>query len=78
MLTLSTLTPLCLSHTLTFSSQVSLFDLRASEFVGVHSKVVRDVQFSPRGDGLTLTAGMDKTLKLTSMHSNAIVLRSVV
>ena len=43
----------------------------------MHSKVVRDVQFSPRGDGLTLTAGMDKTLKLTSMHSNAIVLRSV-
>ena len=44
----------------------------------MHSKVVRDVQFSPRGDGLTLTAGMDKTLKLTSMHSNAIVLRSVM
>ena len=58
-------------------SQVSLLDLRASEFVGVHSKGVRDVQFSPRGDCLTLTAGMDKKLKLTSMHSNAVVLRSV-
>ena len=53
--------------------QLSLLDLKLSEFVPVHDSQIRDVLFSPRGDGLTLTAGMDKALKLTSMHSNQVV-----
>ena len=39
----------------------------------MHSGVLRDVVFSPQGDGMVLTAAMDKTVKLTSMHSNTVV-----
>lgn len=54
-------------------TKVSLMDLKPSEFVRIHENCIRDVHFSPRGDGLTVTAGMDKTMKLTSMHSNNVV-----
>ena len=53
-------------------------DLRQSEYVGVHSGVIRDVCFSPRGDGMVLTASMDKSIRLTSMQANAMVQRSVL
>ena len=52
--------------------------MRHSEYVGVHSGVIRDVSFSPRGDGMVLTASMDKSVRLTSMQANAIVQRSVL
>ena len=51
----------------------STLELGQGEYVSVHSGVVRDVSFSPWGDGLVLTAGMDRTCRLTSMNSNAIV-----
>ena len=51
--------------------------LRMSEFVPVHTGAIRDVLFSTRGDGLVLTVGVDKTLKLTSMHSNTVVQKYV-
>lgn len=59
--------------------QLSTMDLQHSEFVNVHSVsgIIRDVAFSPRGDGMVLTASMDKTAKLTSMQSNVEVQRSV-
>lgn len=53
--------------------KLSTLELRYSEFVRVHSGVLRDVVFSPQGDGMVLTAAMDKTVKLTSMHSNTVV-----
>ena len=53
-------------------------DLRHSEYVGVHNGVIRDVCFSPRGDGMVLTASMDKSIRLTSMQANAMVQRSVL
>ena len=51
----------------------STLELGHGEYVGVHASAVRDVVFSPRGDGMVLTAGMDKTCRLTSMQSNATV-----
>jgi len=57
--------------------QLSTLELRHSEYVGVHSGNVRDVVFSPRGDGMVLTAGMDRSAKLTSMQSNTVVQRYV-
>ena len=44
------------------------------QYVAAHTGVIRDAVFSPRGDGLVLTAGMDKTCRLTSIHSNSNVL----
>ena len=50
------------------------------EYVKIHSEtgIIRDVVFSPRGDGMVLTASTDKTAKLTSMQSNVEVQRSVL
>ena len=53
--------------------QVSSLDSKHCEFVRIHQKPLRDVAFSCRGDGLLLTAGMDKTVRVTSMLSNAVV-----
>ena len=58
-------------------SQLSTVDLRHSEYVGIHGDVIRGVAFSPSGDGMLLTASMDKSIKLTSMHANSEVQRSV-
>ena len=55
--------------------KVSGLELRSSEFVSIHQGVLRDVVFGPEGDGLVLSASMDKTLKLTRMVSNTVVQR---
>ena len=49
----------------------STMEMGRGEYVPVHSGVIRDAVFSPRGEGLVLTAGMDKTCRLTSMSSNS-------
>lgn len=64
-------------HVTVMLLQLSIVDLRHNEYVGVHSGVIRDVAFSPRGDSMLLTASMDKSVRLTSMLSNAVVQRSV-
>ncbi|RMX38139.1 hypothetical protein pdam_00022706 [Pocillopora damicornis] len=53
--------------------KVSSLDSKHCEFVRIHQKAVRDVAFNNRGDGLLLTASMDKTVRVTSMLSNAVV-----
>ncbi|KAK3735543.1 hypothetical protein QZH41_016125, partial [Actinostola sp. cb2023] len=54
-------------------AKVSSLDVKRSEFVQIHQKPVRDACFSCQGDGLLLTAAMDKTIKITSMLSNTVV-----
>ena len=54
---------------------MSSLDVKRSEFVQIHQKPVRDACFSCQGDGLLLTAAMDKTIKITSMLSNTVVQR---
>lgn len=49
----------------------SSLELGRGEYVAAHAGVIRDAVFSPQGNGLVLTAGMDKTCRLTSMHSNS-------
>ena len=39
----------------------------------IHEKRLRDLQFSPRGDSLVLSASLDRTCKLTSMRSETVV-----
>ncbi|XP_020608909.1 E3 ubiquitin-protein ligase RFWD3-like [Orbicella faveolata] len=52
---------------------VSSLDSKHCEYVRIHQKAVRDVAFNCRGDGLLLTASMDKTVRVTSMLSNTVV-----
>ncbi|XP_019851837.1 PREDICTED: E3 ubiquitin-protein ligase RFWD3-like [Amphimedon queenslandica] len=56
-------------------TKISLLDdMRSREFVRIHDKCIRDVQFSPQGGNqLVLTTGLDKTLQLTSLQSNIVV-----
>ncbi|XP_068709134.1 E3 ubiquitin-protein ligase rfwd3.S-like [Montipora capricornis] len=53
--------------------KVSSLDSKHCEFVQIHQKPLRDVAFSCRGDGLLLTAAMDKTVRVTSILSNTVV-----
>lgn len=55
--------------------KVSSLDSKHCEFVRIHQKPLRDAAFSCRGDGLLLTAAMDKTVRVTSMLSNTVVQR---
>jgi E3 ubiquitin-protein ligase RFWD3 len=48
-------------------------NFKSKEFFKIHDKCIRDVQFSPRGDGIVVTTGLDKTLQLSSIHSNVLV-----
>ena len=52
---------------------MSSLDSKHCEFVRIHQKPVRDMAFGCRGDGLLLTAAMDKTVRVTSMLSNTVV-----
>ena len=54
---------------------MSSLDSKHCEYVRIHQKPVRDVAFNCRGDGLLLTASMDKTVRVTSMLSNTVVQR---
>ncbi|XP_004365112.1 RFWD3 protein [Capsaspora owczarzaki ATCC 30864] len=45
-----------------------------SEFVGIHNDTIRDFKFSERPNSLVLTASADKTVKLSSLKTNSVVL----
>jgi len=54
--------------------QISTLDFKTSEFVSIHSKPIRDLAFHSRtSDATMLSCSMDKTVKLTSLHSNNIL-----
>ena len=53
----------------------STLDFGHGEYMPVHSRGIRDIVFSPRGDSTLLTAGLDNTCRLTSLTSNSIVQR---
>ncbi|KAL1925350.1 uncharacterized protein VTP21DRAFT_233 [Calcarisporiella thermophila] len=50
--------------------KISLHDSAHQEFLPVHSKPVRDVQFNPHGEKHVLTTGLDRTLKISSLVGN--------
>lgn len=53
--------------------KVSTLALGRTEYVGLHRKAIRDMRAHPDGSGILLTVSLDKTAKLTSLHSNAVV-----
>ena len=56
--------------------QVNTLDLRSNQYVGIHSKPIRDLSFHPViNDALLLSAAMDKTVKITNINSNTVVQR---
>ncbi|XP_077978822.1 E3 ubiquitin-protein ligase rfwd3.L-like [Glandiceps talaboti] len=53
--------------------KISMFDMKSSQYVTIHNKMLRDCCFNNRNDGLLLTTSIDKTVKITSVLSNTVV-----
>uniref|UniRef100_A0A3B3VJD4 RING-type E3 ubiquitin transferase n=1 Tax=Poecilia latipinna TaxID=48699 RepID=A0A3B3VJD4_9TELE len=53
--------------------KVSLVNMKASQYVPIHSKQIRGLSFSRENNSLLLSAALDNTVKLTSLLTNTVV-----
>ncbi|KAL4225243.1 RING finger and WD repeat domain-containing protein 3 [Mactra antiquata] len=54
--------------------KISTLDFKTSQYLTIHSKAIRDLAFHPSvDDGMLLSCGLDKKVKMTSLLSNAVV-----
>ncbi|XP_052797450.1 E3 ubiquitin-protein ligase RFWD3-like isoform X2 [Mya arenaria] len=54
--------------------KISSLDFKTSQYLTIHSKPIRDLAFHPAvEDGMLLSCGLDKKVKMTSLISNAVV-----
>lgn len=53
--------------------KVSVVNMRASQYVPIHSKQIRGLSFNRQNDSLLLSAALDNTIKLTSLLTNTVV-----
>ncbi|XP_070687530.1 E3 ubiquitin-protein ligase rfwd3.L isoform X2 [Pempheris klunzingeri] len=53
--------------------KVSVVNMKASQYVPIHSKQIRGLSFNRQNDSLLLSAALDNTLKLTSLLTNTVV-----
>ncbi|NXP83093.1 RFWD3 ligase, partial [Ramphastos sulfuratus] len=52
---------------------LSVASLKSSQYIPIHSKQIRGLDFGQRSDGLLLSGALDNTLKLTSLTTNTVV-----
>ena len=57
--------------------KINIHDYKLSQYIPIHSKLIRDiaVNTTQQDDGIILTCGLDKTIKLTNLANNALVHR---
>ncbi|XP_034443276.1 E3 ubiquitin-protein ligase RFWD3 isoform X1 [Hippoglossus hippoglossus] len=53
--------------------KVSVVNMKASQYVPIHSKQIRGLSFNRQNDSLLLSAALDNTIKLTSLLTNTVV-----
>ncbi|XP_047453142.1 E3 ubiquitin-protein ligase RFWD3 [Mugil cephalus] len=53
--------------------KVSVVNMKASQYVPIHSKQIRGLSFNRQNDSLLLSAALDSTIKLTSLLTNTVV-----
>ncbi|XP_075996901.1 E3 ubiquitin-protein ligase rfwd3.S [Genypterus blacodes] len=53
--------------------KVSAVNMKASQYVPIHSKEIRGLSFNRQNDSLLLSAALDNTIKLTSLLTNTVV-----
>uniref|UniRef100_A0A8C5HQ71 RING-type E3 ubiquitin transferase n=1 Tax=Gouania willdenowi TaxID=441366 RepID=A0A8C5HQ71_GOUWI len=53
--------------------KVSMMNMKANEYVPIHSKQIRGLSFNRQNDSLLLSAALDNTIKLTSLLTNTVV-----
>ena len=52
--------------------KVSVLDFKTSQYVAIHSKMIRDICVSQQ-ENVVLSASLDKTVRVTSLSSNTVV-----
>uniref|UniRef100_A0A8C6TSY7 RING-type E3 ubiquitin transferase n=1 Tax=Neogobius melanostomus TaxID=47308 RepID=A0A8C6TSY7_9GOBI len=53
--------------------KMSVINMKASQYVPIHSKQIRGLSFNRQNDSLLLSAALDNTIKLTSLLTNTVV-----
>ncbi|KAM3609835.1 uncharacterized protein V6R79_020946 [Siganus canaliculatus] len=53
--------------------KVSVVNMKACQYVPIHSKQIRGLSFNRQNDSLLLSAALDNTIKLTSLLTNTVV-----
>eukprot|EP00039_Didymoeca_costata_P000772 m.47214 g.47214 ORF g.47214 m.47214 type:complete len:837 (-) comp10465_c0_seq1:19-2529(-) len=53
--------------------KMSALNYADKQYVGIHNKTIRDIQICPDGSSMVLTVSLDKTAKLTNLHTNSVV-----
>lgn len=53
--------------------KMSIVNMKASQYVPIHSKQIRGLAFNRQNDSLLLSAALDNTVKLTSLLTNTVV-----
>ncbi|XP_051808097.1 E3 ubiquitin-protein ligase RFWD3 [Acanthochromis polyacanthus] len=53
--------------------KVSVVNMKASQYLPIHSKQIRGLSFNRQNDSLLLSAALDNTIKLTSLLTNTVV-----
>lgn len=53
--------------------KLSVVNMKASQYVPIHSKQIRGLSFNRQNDSLLLSAALDNTIKLTSLLTNTVV-----
>lgn len=53
--------------------KMSVVNMKASQYIPIHSKQIRGLSFNKQNDSLLLSAALDNTIKLTSLLTNTVV-----
>lgn len=53
--------------------KLSVVNMKASQYVPIHSKQIRGLSFNTQNDSLLLSSSLDNTIKLTSLLTNTVV-----
>lgn len=53
--------------------KVSMVNMKASQYIPIHSKQIRGLSFNRRNDSLLLSAALDNTIKLTRYEHELVI-----
>lgn len=53
--------------------KINFLDFKVSQYIPVHSKLIRDMALNNNDDGIVLSCGLDKMIKMTNISSNTLI-----
>ena len=67
-----------LPYFILFLTQISVVDMKTTQYIPCHSKLIRDISFHPQShNGLMLTCAIDKKVNVTNLMTNCSLHRYV-